>query len=97
MAKDEKKFAKKGVEKKIEVYPESIEEDGSLKAVPASADRGTVALEYKKANHHFLDHVYCVVKGVNHVPKWVWEKARKQPAVAQLIKDGSLVELDDAK
>lgn len=50
-----------------------------------------VEVEYKKENHHVLDHVHALRKGKNHLPKEVWEKAKAHPVNAALIKEGHLV------
>lgn len=49
-----------------------------------------VQIQYNKENHHLLDHVYAIRKGLNHVPRWVWEKTENHPTIVQLIKDGHL-------
>lgn len=72
----------KNAAKKVEVTPEKTVEG---KAVPL------VQVEYKKENHHLLDHVYALRKGVNHIPADVWAKAAEHPTTKQLIKDGHLV------
>ncbi len=55
-----------------------------------------VKLSYKLKNHHLLNHVVALHPGENHVCKLVWEKAKSQPAIQRLLKDGHLVDLSDA-
>lgn len=72
-----------GNQKKVEVMPE-VKVEGKPQSL--------VKIHYKKENHHLLNHVYAVTQGLNHVPADVWVEAKKQPATAQLLKDGHLVE-----
>lgn len=50
-----------------------------------------VKVTYKLENHHFLDNVWKLVKGVNAVDKATWDKAATNPATIALIKKGDIV------
>ena len=54
-----------------------------------------VQVEYKKENHHLLPKsVHHLSKGINHLPKSVWEEHKKDPAIAHLLKEGHIVEVE---
>lgn len=72
---------KSGAELKDKSNPEKVE----------GKSQDLVQVEYKKDNHLFIDHVWALRKGVNHLPKEVWEKFKDHPSAVQLSKDGHLV------
>lgn len=58
-----------------------------------------VQLSYGADNHHWLNHVHSISRGLNHVPADVWEKAKEHPTTRALLGKGTIVELghDEAK
>lgn len=52
-----------------------------------------IAVQYHKDNHHILGiGAHALRKGVNHLPKAVWEEAKQHPSVQHLIKSGHISE-----
>lgn len=50
-----------------------------------------VKVEYTKDNHHVLQGVHALRKGVNHLPKEIWVEAKKHPSVIKMIEVGHIV------
>jgi hypothetical protein len=65
----------------VRKVPEKKIEEREVKGEPVEL----VGLHFKKDGCHALDHVHVLVKGVNQVPKHIWEKAKDSPAVKHLL------------
>lgn len=74
----------------------AVPESPAPKAVEAKSQK-LVQVEYLKENHHILDGVHAVRKGINHLPAHVWEKAKSHPSIQKLMDDGHLIDLDEEK
>lgn len=55
-----------------------------------------VQVHYKKKNNHILSAVHSLGEGINHVPRDVWESAKKHPSIQQMIMDEHIVEVGAA-
>lgn len=80
--------------------PKTGEKKSAAKAAPAAESaakqQDLVQVEYKKENNHILaGGVHALAKGLNHVPKAIWEESKKHPSVAKLIADGHAVVVGD--
>ena len=66
-------------------------------AAPAveGAKQDLVQVEYKKDNHHILSGVHALRQGVNHLPRSVWEEAKKHPSIQSMMASGHIVGPED--
>ncbi len=66
---------------------------GPLPEAVAAKKQDVVQVEYKKENNHILGiGAHALAKGINTLPKQVWDDAKKHPSVQKLIADGHLIE-----
>ena len=74
-------------EKAVKAEESAIESEA-----PQAAKMDVVHLSYHGDNHHILDGVHAIAKGLNTIPKAVWEKCKNAPSILHLIKSGHLVD-----
>jgi len=45
---------------------------------------------YERENHHLLNNVFALVRGLNNVPVSVWDKVKDHPEVKHMLTVGDL-------
>lgn len=88
-----KSSAKSGPEAAIEAAKQSSKL-AEMPSVPPveGVPQDLVKVKFNDDRHHLLDHVWALKKGINHLPKAIWEKAKAHPSIQSMLKSKMIEE-----